>query len=107
MDRNDNLLTQIPVSKQMWLLAAFFVPILIWKRVETGITQGQIVFIYCLLILGFFQALKSSQRARDWVIGRHVPRENVVRTLIIPIWVWRIMSLAGFGYLLWEKTQNG
>lgn len=104
MDRNRNILTLIPITKQLWLLVAFFVPILVWKRVETGISKGQIVFIYCLLILGFFETLRASAATRTWILEKKVPNETANEVLAIPVWVWRIMTIAAFTYMLLEKT---
>ncbi len=98
MDRNANLLRLIPVSKQMILIGVFFAPILIWKHVETGIAQEQIVFLYCFMILCFFQTLKASRRVRQWMLEKEIPEEVVFRALRIPLWVWSFMTLASFAY---------
>ncbi|MCH6257352.1 hypothetical protein MLD52_12400 [Puniceicoccaceae bacterium K14] len=103
MQSKDNIFAHIPVSRQMVIMTAFFLPIIFWKRFETGLTTGQIVFFYCAFVFTFFQVLKRSIAVRQWVLKEEIAQNRINEMLHIPIVVWRVMLIFGFAYMLSEQ----
>lgn len=103
MECKDNIFAHIPVSRQMVIMAAFFLPVIVWKKIETGLSAGQIVFLYCAIVFTFFQVLKRSLAARHWIMKEEIEQERINEMLRIPLNLWRIMLIGGFAYMMSEQ----